>query len=841
MSATPRARQTLLDNGLTVVTREQPDAPVAALYLWIAAGAGAERPEEHGIAHFLEHMLFKGTPRRGVGVAASVIEGLGGDLNAWTSTDATVLHATVEASGWAEALDVLSDMALHSVCDDAELQRERQVVLEEIRSYDDDPDNVLTEHVASALFGEHPYGRPILGTHASVSRHTLEAMQAFKAREYTPDRAVLAYVGPVSHGRVLDEAIRLLGPWSGARNGDARRAPPPMKDGPHIVRPEPRFESAAVELAWPAPPLGHPDIGALEVAATLLGQGAAPLLTAALQLDAGLAYATWATLTAQRDAGSFHLGFVPREGSTAEAVAKTLDVVAKLARDCPGLPSLRAREALLADFLFAEETVDGIAYDTAWYTAAFGGPEAREAHSRALATVTPDDVKRVVATWLTPERLVAGVLAPADAPPPELDAAIAAPPRRTGRSREPVRVTHASGARIWVLPDDSPVAAVRLIGLGGGLVIPERGAGIGAAWSRLVHAGAGDRDATAMGEQIDRLAASVDPVVGRNTIGLALTLPASHLRDGIDLLGDLVLDPHLDAEEWERVHEEMLEDLRTRTDRSGEVASDRAGALMWRRHPWRLPTGGTRSSLDRLGPATIRRWHEQQLVGSNLVIVVAGGVDPDTVIDSLSWLDDLPDEPWTPGPRPTPRPRTRGRHVVQAGREQSTVLLMGDGVKVDDPRRHPIDLLTAILGGQSGRLFLDLREKRSLAYSVWAQAFFGVDGGSVSVGLSTDPARADEAATGLTEILAGIVGTPPDAGEMARCARMLVGQSALGLQRASARASHRATTELYGLPWGLDAYREALARVTQAQIVAEASKFLDGKPTELRVIPRSEA
>ncbi|NCG18212.1 MAG: insulinase family protein, partial [Rhodobacterales bacterium] len=196
MSAVPSLSQ--LDNGLEILVLPKADAPVATVWLWMETGTADESLKNAGVAHFVEHLVFKGTARRGVGQVSSDIEGLGGDLNAWITWDHTVLHATVGADFWPEALDVLADMATQSVFDADELERERQVVLDEIRSYDEDVGSVLNDAIREALWPNHAYGKPILGTVDSVTALTRDQVVDYWKNGYAANRATLIVVGPVS-------------------------------------------------------------------------------------------------------------------------------------------------------------------------------------------------------------------------------------------------------------------------------------------------------------------------------------------------------------------------------------------------------------------------------------------------------------------------------------------------------------------------------------------------------------------------------------------------------------------------------------------------------------------
>ncbi len=202
-------------------------SPVAAVWLWIDAGAADEPAARAGAAHFLEHMLFKGTACRAVGAASLEIERCGGDLNAFTSWDHTVLHATVRAGRWEQAADVLADLARGPLFDPDEFAREREVILDEIRAYADDVGSVVHDALRARLWPRHPYGRPVLGTPDTVGAMPLDAVRGFWETHWTADRAVFAVAGPVEPDRAREEADRLLGTWAAGRRPRAALPAPP--------------------------------------------------------------------------------------------------------------------------------------------------------------------------------------------------------------------------------------------------------------------------------------------------------------------------------------------------------------------------------------------------------------------------------------------------------------------------------------------------------------------------------------------------------------------------------------------------------------------------------------
>jgi len=828
-----------LDNGIRLLVRPTSAAPLAAIYLWMDAGSVDEQPGEEGAAHFLEHMLFKGTPRRGLGVAASEIEGLGGDLNAYTSYEQTVVYATVEASAWAQALDVLVDMVRNALLDPTEFRREKQVVLEEIRGYLDEPESVVAEATLARLYPGHAYGRPILGTLRSIRALSRARLYRFWKRCYHPERLIVSVAGDVEPA-LVEAAVRdLLGDW--APGAGERTIPSAPQGEPAVHRVGGTFESTAVEIAWPTPPIGHPDIPALDVLSAALGDGVASVFPMRLQIREGLASDIGTSLSARTGGGDLALGFLPREGQTGAAISAALDEATAVAlRGLDGAQVARARDTCLADFLFGAETVDGIAHEAAWYTARMGDPDAREAYRASIAAVTTEQVRRVARSWLSPDRCIVVAL-DRHLPPAKLEQRVGEKRVDAGAivpSLQPIHTVLSNGTTLWVLPDDTPVAAVRVAGLGGGLAVDARRAGLHTMWARAVSTGADDLPSQKFAEAVDRIAGTFEGAAGRNTLGLAATFPAEHIVEGLNLVGKALVAPRFDATEVDRLRDELVEEVRTLMDRPGQLGIELLWSRLWPGHPWRLAPTGTEASLQHVGRKTLHRWHRSLITGDNMVVAVTGGVDPDAVRTALQpWLERLPPGPFTLTDRGPARAPGWGVFRRRAGREQAWVLFGVRGVSALDPARLPLLVAAGILGSQGGRLFLSLREDRGLAYSVWARSTCGWDGGVVVAGLATDPGRVREARQALRAELQRLATEPATEEEFERCRRMLIGNAAMNLQRVAGRANEVALAERLRLPWGMEAFRASLAELTLEDVRRAVARVLAAEAVEVLVEP----
>ena len=290
-----------LANGLTVVSHTMFEVETVSLGLWVGAGSRSEETIEHGVAHFLEHMAFKGTARRSARDIAEEIEAVGGELNAATGVDSTAYYARVMRKDLALALDILSDIILAPRFDRSELSRERDVILQEIAASMDSPDDIVFDLVQEAAFPGQPVGRPILGTADSVRRFKRAHLGAYLSAHYHAPNMVLAAAGAVDHAALVIEAERRLG----ALDEAATPQPSGASYGGGVRRSGKLFEQTHLVLAFEAPAYRHPDYFAAQICAGALGGGMSSRLFQEVREKRGLCYAIYAFSSGLTDSGLF--------------------------------------------------------------------------------------------------------------------------------------------------------------------------------------------------------------------------------------------------------------------------------------------------------------------------------------------------------------------------------------------------------------------------------------------------------------------------------------------------------------------------------------------------------
>ena len=828
-----------LDNGLRVAVDPGGSVPVVAVQLWFDVGSAREPGPLAGAAHLLEHMLFKSSEDLPAGEAVSRLEAAGGSLNAWTSLEQTALFVTLPAHQLERAISTLAEMATRPRLDPAELKPERGVVLEELREALDDPADVLAQELRLRAFGDHPYGRPILGTEQTVGALTAARLRGFHGPHYQPANAALVVCGPVDPAEVLALAAAHLG----APGAPPQRTLAPTPDAP--ARPgafclDPGFDERTVELVAPIPPLDHPDLAALDVLAVGMGEGGSALLPRVLRHERDLCLSCWAMLENERAGGLFAAGLSAREGQLADGARALLELVAQVSRE--GLPAgmiRRAKAAIHADRLRDRETVDGRASRLGWYVANRGDPAADLSYEAAVQRVSVSDVRRVAARYLAPARWVVGGLAPEDELDTArlqlaLDAAAGPPPASPRRPARPEVVRLRCGARVLIAPDpDAEMLGVSVIGLGGAMSAGARNAGLPWAWSSVATRGAGSMDAVAFAAAVEERAGSLRAWSARSSSGVQLAFPGREVASAIDLLGEVLCRPRLDPVEIARTRTDLVELQRTTLDDAGGLARQLTWQALFSGHPWGWPTVGTAASVARLTPGRLRAYHRRVMCGSNLVIGVAGAVDTDEVVALLDRaLASLPvGAPLAPSAAVVPaRMRRARRATIPREGSPTEVVLAFPAPGQEAPEAPALRLLEAVLSGPSGgsgRLLDRIRERDGVAYSVGATAVPGLGGGALLCAVTADPSRADAARAALWEELDDVAQQPVPDDELARVKSGLLEGALVGVQRALTRADHLAAGERYlddGVGWR--ARLEAPARVSAEALQALAADVL---------------
>jgi zinc protease len=875
--ASTKPQQLTLSNGIPVVIQHQ-DAPVAATYWWVRVGSADEAPSEAGFAHFLEHMLFKDAAAKETGKAstgrmARAIESLGGDINAYTSFDQTVYHVTCAAHHWEKVLDAFGPMAKPQKFLKSDFEREREVILEEWRKNNDSPGRQLFQGLFTATFAKHPYGRPVIGYPRTLNAATVGTLERFYRRHYVSGNMGIVLVGPTGqpgderHARILKLLEKHFGGKTIPKKPYTRGPRPaerPLHAKPGLVVRKFDVKTPTLAVSFRAPSLLHEDTAALDLMGGILGMGELSRLYQALFYQNALVTDASGGLYTPLDDGMLYfqaeLADMEKLRPAGEQMLREL---ARLREELVTEEELgRVRVNSESERLYATQTADGMAGRLGFLKYIVGDMDFDQEYLDQLNRVDARVVRETARRYFDWRRMSLVLLLPKDAPDFDLkplaelaERLLPGPEAPAARAAKKV-----SGPRFFTLPSGirfvhhekagSHVASVQASALGGlrlelGAPLESAQADWGASYmmSLTWTKGTESRDARAIARAVEGRAAGLDGFAGRNSVGLSMTCLARDWTPLSELFTDALVRatfPEAEVDHSRRVAEDQVRGIE---DHTSQLCSKLFLETLYERHPYGHLSTGSLESLGAMRSAKLKAFHQRWIRPDRLVIAAVGALKTGQL---EAWIENLElafREAGRGGGNPAPEiapepplkaPRWVERHV---GREQTHILVGGLGLTLDSEDRYPVRLLQTLLGGQSGRLFIELREKKSLAYTVAPINVEGVEPGYIGTYIACAPGKRQESIEGIRHVLEELARKGPTAAEMRRAQEFYLGRRAMDLQSDSSLAGHYGLEMMYGLPRRTEEEIARLVnRVTARQVQAACRKYLVERPMVTAVV-----
>lgn len=849
---TEGVRRQVLPNGLTLLVQRDPTAPAVAVVSHVRAGFFDEPDALVGVSHVLEHMLFKGTPTRGVGAIAQETKAAGGYLNAATSYDHTAYYAVLPAGSLAVALDLQSDALRRSTLDPEELRRELRVIIEEVKRKLDSPAAVAAETLHAVLFDQHRIRRWRIGTETHLAAFSHADIVGYYRSRYVPARTIVALTGDLDPDAALETATEFFGGWPAAAVALDPSPEEPPRRGVRARTLRGDVRRAELVIGWRGVAALHPDAAGLDVAALILGAGRASWLYRALRAP-GQVMSVGAWHYSPTEIGVFSIAADLDPANLDRAVAGVAACVTRLRDIGPSEEDLaRVRRLITARWARRLESVEGRASALA-AAEALGGVQLLDEEYERILAVTREDVTRVATQWLAPDAAGGVAFLPdgsaeeltpeglgralADAEP--VVPATQMPPCPALPAPVPIQGRNTSGVLHVPLPGVDLLIGrkpgVPLVSLGvyrrRTVGDAARTAGLGALAVRSAVRGAGGMDATALALAFERLGGGLSPHLSHDWFGFGTSVLADRAAEGAVLLHRVLHAPHYADEETER-------ELATLADEVAQVADDMfrfpiqlALRGAFGDTTYGLPAHGLPESMPNLTAGLVRGWQARELAHGRSTVLAVGALDPESFAEQLAGTfgGDAARETAAAPHQGAWRPNSAGGSSgEERAKRQTGLALLFPGPTRGDPGRFTAMVWAAIASGLGGRLFTALREHRSLAYTVVASSWQRADAGALVLYLATSPEREDEARTALLAELMRFRESPPEAHELARAVSYLAGQAQVQRQTASAVAGE--VLEAWILGTGLEELADPGApfrAVTGPAIQELAARYLD--------------
>jgi len=822
-----------LKNKLKVLLVESHKAPVVAVQMWVKTGSADEKPGEEGISHFIEHLLFKGTRKFGVGEVAKTVEGSGGELNAYTSFDQTVFHVTMSRDDLNVGLECISELTGYPSFNPEEIDKERDVVIEEIKRSFDSNQSMASRQLFSTLYKKHPYGIPVIGYENNIKKVKAKTLVDYFYRRYVPSNMTLVVAGDFKKA----ETRRLIENYYGGFKARPLKKVKRAVEGPQkricVDYKTTEFQEATLNIVFRAPGADHKDVPALDVLGFILGQGDSSRLVRRLRLETSLVNGISAGSYNPSDSGLFAINVHFKAQNIFEIHKILLDEIKAIVSQPLQIGELnRARLNLEADEIFGLETVDGLARKVGLFQTVLNDPNYIQSYLKKIQTLTPLGMLKTARKYLVPQHLsltlmlnkndqeaitkkdlekmakeIAGVLKEgrrakftSQKEAPTKIKALTAAFRSPGTESKILKHRLSNGALVILKRNpEVPVFDIKAGFLGGLRLETSENLGATALLSNTWTSGSMNFSEQKIASTIEGCAGSLSAFGGRNSIGLTLESLSIFEDKAWELFSDVLRTPLFPQEAVAREQVHQLEALRTRADYPSSVASELFMESIFRGHPYGRDPLGTDLSIRSLSGTKIFSHWEKMVSSKNAVFVAVGDFEEDKLLKAFEQLTKTlksGERHFQSYPVPEVEPK---KIFAKSDKEQTHIIVGYRGLSFSDPDCYASEVLQAVLAGQGGRLFIELRDKASLAYTVSPVNMKGIETGYFGVYIGCSPEKGTTAIKMIHQELEKMADRPADLDEILRAKRYLVGRNHIDLQRNGAQASSILFDEIYGV------------------------------------------
>ena len=843
---------TTLPNGLTVIVQTDRSAPVVAIVTHVKAGYFDESDEVSGVAHVLEHMYFKGTATRGVGEIAKQTKAAGGHLNAHTIYDSTVYYTVLPSSALEEGLRIQSDAYANSSIEPGELEKELEVIIEEAKRKADSPSAVATEKLFELLHDKHRIRRWRIGTETGLRALTRERLLSFYRGYYRPANTVLAISGDVDAGAALSLAKALYGHLQPGEAERDRGPAEPERTGFRYRELSGDVGQSQLLLGWRTPAALHPDTAKLDFAASLIGDGRASRLYRAVR-ERRLAAHVSAGNHTPTELGVFVIHAEADPETTSQALAAIWTEVRALSDgSVSGGEMDRVRSMFEAHSARRLEAAEGRAgYLAEWE--ALGSWRLGDDYRRSFLSTTASDVAAMANRYLTldhaavlvyrPERtpvvandgtgmqaiLESRSVGPVGSGPAAVRAKRAPRPGSVEFEREDSGVSvfrTRRGVPVLVRrKPGSPIAHVALHSRGGAVYDTAPRAGLTLLASRTMLKGTKSLSAEQIAQAAESLGATFGANAGAESFGWSLSVPTAGFEAAIDLFGDVVTNPAFTEDALETERRAALSNLALIRDDMMRQPVRLLTSAAFESHPYGVPVSGTEESLPAITPGELSQWHAHNVLVSPMVIGIVADLEPAEAAriaaagfhaPEAGECRDIPSPVWTRKPRSVSESRDKA---------QTAIALAFPGPSRGDDARWAAHLLGTIASGLGGRFFEELRDKRSLAYTVHLSARDMRLGGMFIAYIATSPEKEARAREALLSEFERLRAEPVAPGELARARDYVIGSHAISKESGASLLGDMLDAWIFGKGLcELEDYDSQVRAVTAAAIQRVAQR-----------------
>lgn len=823
------ATRAILKNGLVVLVQEEHNAPLTAIEAQIRTGSASEYGYlGSGISHFLEHMLFKGTKRwPEPGAIDRQIKSLGGYINAYTTQDVTGVHLIVPSEYTDEALEITKDILTEATIDPAESEKEKEVILKEIRLDNDDPGRFTSRLLWSTMFKAHNYRLPVIGYEDVFKVLKAEDVKNYYRANYVPDNMVLGVVGDVKKAEVLDSIDKIFGAIERTAVPPRYFQEEPPQVAPLNVRIQKEVSLAYLSLGFRSVSVRDKDMYGLDVLAMILGTGGDSRLYKKLYMEKRLAPSISCYNYTPKDPGIFVINAVLEDKNTDAALAQIWGQIEYLKKNpVPEAELQKAKNIVLNDYILSRQTAQEELSDLVSGETTTGDYDFSKRYVEGINAVTKEMVRDAAKKYLTKENSTLALLVPKKT---EKGQGAGNTPSAPGYKID--RFELGNDLRVLILEDHRlPIANVSIIGMGGIRSETRENNGIANLTADTLLCGTAARTEGQILSQIESAGGSIGSSISSNNFVVSGEVLSKDYGLLLDICADVIKNPRFPRDMIDREKGVIRENIKSVNDDIYALGARTLKYTLFRHHPYRFSAMGRTDVVDRASREEILNYYSSYYTPGNMILALSGDIDPKAAREKITALFGKLQRKQAAAIRPAeekkmPRPRILTRTIVK---EQSVIMLGFLGSRAYEHDKYVLGVLASVLSGVNGRLSKSIREAKGLAYSLNAASLPGLERGMFVFYIGTAKENLNTAKDELFNEIGLIKKEGVTDEELRSAKKELSGAYKIWLQRTQDIAIRAATDELSGADH-LDfmKFEERVKHITKECVDRAARKYLD--------------
>lgn len=824
-----------LDNGQTVVIQEVKNNPIVTIDTWIKTGSIDEDDSNNGVAHFLEHLFFKGTKNHESGEFDQILETKGAITNAATSKDFTHYYVTIPSKDFDLAMELHGDMMLHPLIPRNEMEKERKVVLEEINKDLVSPTRILQENLNSMMYTTHPYKRKVIGRSDVIETITRDQVLNFYNAHYSPSNMITIVVGDVDTNHALERIKEVF-------NAEYKKQTKTIYPKESQLTSQQKkveyikTESGYMVIGFRGTPINDNDSYALDVLSTILGDGRSSVLNQVLKEKKRLAFSVDAGNSTFRDDGIFYISANFEPEKCKQVQSAIFDEIKNIQDKGVSDEQLSlAKNIIERNTYYSRESITNIATEIGYTMALTNDIKFYDTYLDKIKSVSKDEVKRVANKYLGENRSAVSIILPESSK----NIPVANKIQNLGtaelisESNGTQKYHLSDGATMLYTPNSSnDIIAISIYAKGGQLL--DKIAGTANLTAATMMKGTKNYTSLELSQVLEDNGIKIVPSVGADAFSITVLTTKDEYDKTMELLNEVVNNAIFDDYEIEKLKSDKLSAIKTNKDVPIKQAIEEYRDMIYKNTPYSISSKVLEKNIQNIKKSDIIEYYNKIFNPKNIVISINGNIDKDKTIQDLNKIFEPKADSQTFDykiydskiPRIT-APRT---NTIKMPTETAWILLgwQTDGV-LSEKDYATLQVIDSILGtGMSSRLFKELREQEGLAYQLGTGYSPNVLRGSFMMYIGTNPATLEKSKQGLFSEIEKLKTEYVGDKELKDAKEKLIGNYVIGLETNLDKASnigwYETSTRGYEFK---EKYVDLINSVTDADIIEVANKYFN--------------